>query len=78
MDSAVGGVGLTDDGGTVYVHLFPREGSSKAQGRAFVLAWEDYVPDGSSRTYCYRWLVGEARQSMRENTDKIVRWLDGK
>jgi hypothetical protein len=77
MESAVGGIGLTDDGRTIYVHLFPGAGSGKAQGRAFVLAWEDYVPTGSSRTYCYRWLMGEARQSMRENTDKIIRWLEG-
>ena len=46
MESAVGAIGLTDDGGTIYVHLFPSAGSGKAQGRAFVLAWEDYVPDG--------------------------------
>ena len=38
MDAAVGGIGLTDDGGTIYVHLFPKEGSAKARGRAFVLA----------------------------------------
>lgn len=77
MDSAVEGIGLTDDGGTIYVHLFPRQGSSKGRGRAFVLAWEDYAPEGSSRTYCYRWLMGEAKQSLRENTEKIVRWLEG-
>lgn len=77
MEQAVGSIGLTDDGGTIYVHLFPGAGSSKAEGRAFVLAWEDYVPEGSSKTYCYRWLMGEARQSMHENADKIIRWLEG-
>jgi hypothetical protein len=78
-DQAVGDVGFTDDGGTIYVHLHPCEGwPGKAQGRVFVLAWEDYVPEGSSRTYCYRWLVGEARRSLHENADKIARWLDGR
>ena len=78
-EAAVGSIGLTDDGGTIYVHLQPKEGwPRRAQGRAFVLAWEDYVPDGSSRTGCYRWLMGEARRSLGENTEKIIRWLDGR
>ena len=76
---AVGSIGLTDDGGTIYVHLHPKEGwPHRARGRAFVLAWEDYVPGGSSRTSCYRWLVGEARRSLGENAEKIIRWLDGR
>jgi hypothetical protein len=43
-----------------------------------VLAWEDYVPEGSSKTYCHRWLAAEARRSLHENVEKIARWLDGK
>src|SRR5712692_2824396 len=79
MNAAVGRIGLTDDGGTIYVHLFPKVGwSQRAQGQAFVLAWEDYTPDGSAHMYCYRWLIGEARTSLRENADKIMRWLEGK
>src|SRR2546428_10510186 len=79
MNAAVDSIGLTDDGGTIYVHLFPKEGwRQRARGQAFVLAWEDYAPDGSGRMYCYRWLIGEARTSLRENADKIVRWLEGK
>lgn len=73
-DTAIGGVGFTDDGGTIYVHLFPRGRA----GRAFVLAWEDYTPPGSNRMHCFRWLMTEARTSMRENVDKIARWLEGK
>jgi len=73
-DTTVDSIGLTDDGGTIYVHLFPNE----RRGRAFVLAWEDYTPDGSGRMQCYRWLMGEARTSLRENVDKISRWLEGK
>jgi hypothetical protein len=78
-DAAAGSVGLTDDGVTIYVHLHPKPGwPGRAQGRAFVLAWEDYAPEGASRMHCYRWLAGEARRSMAENADKIIRWLDGR
>ena len=76
---AVGAITLTDDGGTIYVHLLPREGwPHRAQGRAFVLAWEDYAPAGRGLMYCYRWLIGEAKRSLRENVDKIARWLEGR
>ena len=79
MGAAVGSVGLTDDGETVYVHLIPKKGwPGVAQGKAFVLAWEDYVPEGSQRMFCYRWLMGEAKRSMGENGDRIVRWLEGR
>lgn len=79
MATAFGGIGFTDDGSTIYVHLFPRPGwRGPAEGRAFVLAWEDYAPDGTSRLACFRWLVEEARVSLAENVEKIVRWLDGK
>ncbi len=74
-----GEIRLTDDGETVYVHLLPRPGwPHRAQGRAYVLSYEDYAPEGSDVMYCYRWLVGEARQSMRENVDGIIRWLEGR
>jgi hypothetical protein len=74
-----GEVTLTDDGGTIYVHLLPRPGwPHKAQGRAYVLAWEDYAPAGSDVMYCYRWLVGEARTSLRENIGEVIRWLEGR
>ena len=79
MEKAVGSIELTDDGETVYVHLLPRQGwPGRAQGRAYVLAWEDYAPEGSDRMYCYRWLVGEAKRSIGENGEKIARWLEGK
>ncbi len=78
MEAAVGGIGLTDDGATIYVHLFPKEGSAKAQGQAFVLAWQDYAEDPSQRLDCYRWLIGEAKLDLRDNVGKIVRWLEGR
>ncbi len=72
-------IGLTDDGGTIYVHLLPRPGwPHKAQGRAYVLAWEDYAPAGSDAMYCYRWLVSEARRSLRENISDVILWLEGR
>lgn len=77
--SAVGAMAFTDDGGTIYVHLMPKEDwPNRAQGRAYVLAWEDYAPRGSDRMHCYRWLVREARTSIRENVDGIARWLEGR
>ncbi len=77
--AALGAISFTDDGGTIYVHLLPKEGwPNRAQGRAFVLAWEDYVPDGSDRMYCFRWLISEARTSIRENVEVIARWLEGR
>ncbi len=78
MQSAVERIGLTDDGGTIYVHLFPKAGSAKAPGRAFVLAWHDYAGDASRRLDCYRWLIGEAKLSLRDNAGKIARWLEGR
>jgi hypothetical protein len=77
-EDALGAVGLTDDGGTIYVHVFPKDGSAKAQGRAFVLAWQDYALDRSQRLDCYRWLINEARLNMRDNIATITRWLEGR
>jgi hypothetical protein len=69
---------FTDDGGTVYVHLVRGSGRERAtRGRAFVLAWEDYAPEGSDSMFCYRWLVTEARASLRDNIAEVIRWLDG-
>jgi hypothetical protein len=77
--SGAGIIRFTDDGGTVYVHLQPAPGwPHRAQGRAYVLAWEDYVPEDRDAMYCYRWLVKEARTSLRENADDVIRWLEGR
>ncbi len=74
-----GNIAFTDDGGTIYLHLLPRPGwPHRAQGRAFVLSWEDYVPPGSDAMYCYRWLITEGRLSLRDNLDDVIRWLEGK
>jgi hypothetical protein len=76
METSVGSIGLTDDGSTIYVHLFPGPGSVRAEGRAFVLAWGDYAEDPTQRLDCYRWLVGEARLELHDNVEEIVRWLE--
>ena len=76
MDGAVGGIGLTDDGGTIYVHLLPGQGSARVQGQAFVLAWQDYADDASQRLDCFRWLMEEAKLNVRDNIAEIVRWLE--
>ena len=78
IDTAVGAIGLTDDGGTIYVHLLPGRGSARMQGQAFVLSWEDYAGDPSQRLDCYRWLIGEAKLNLRENIADIVRWLEAR
>src|SRR3990172_11624495 len=78
MQSAVERIGLTDDGATIYVHLFPKTGSAKAPGRGFVLAWHDYAGEASQRLDCYRWLIGEAKLSLRDNAGKIAPRLEGR
>ena len=79
MDAAVGNIALTDDGGTIYVHLLPRQDwPHKAQGQAYVLAWQDYAEAPSQRLDCYRWLMNEAKLSLGENVDGIIRWLEGR
>ncbi len=70
-------VGWTDDGGTVYVHVFAREDWPAVRpGDAFVLANADY-PD--LRTCAaIRDLLEEARLYLHDETEKVLRWLDGR
>ena len=73
---ALGGVSFTDDGSTLYVHVFARPDWVKvAPGRAFVLAWGDY--DVRPALALRRALIEEARLSLRDNIESIARWLDG-
>ena len=68
---------FTDDGSTIYVHLFPRaDWPHKAPGRAYVLAWHDYTD--VQRLGCFRWLVNEAKLNPRNHVGDIVRWLEGR
>ncbi len=74
----VGHIAFTDDGSTIYVHLFPKAGGAKRRGRVYVLAWHDYAPAPHHRLDCFRWLVQEAKLNIRYHAQDIARWLEGK
>jgi hypothetical protein len=77
LEIRLGRVGWTDDGSTVYVHLFPAPGwEAERPGDAFVLASADYA---ELRT-CADWraLLEEARLYAEDELEKIVRWLEGR
>ena len=76
-EAAAGRVTFTDDGSTVYLHLFPREGwPHKQPGQAFVLAWADYQDmEGLAG---FRELVRLGRLAIRDNGEQIARWLEGR
>ena len=73
----LGRVGWTDDGGTVYVHLFPAPGWEVVRpGDAFVLASADYA---ALRTCAgIRALLEEARLYAEDELEKVLRWLQGR
>jgi hypothetical protein len=77
LETGLRNVGFTDDGGTIYVHAFAREDWPLVRpGDAFVLAHADY-PD--LRTCAgMRTLIEEARLYMEDETEKVLRWLEGK
>ena len=70
-------VGWTDDGGTVYVHVFAREEWTAVRpGDALVLANADYA---DLRTCgAMRDLLEEARLYLHDEIEKVLRWLDGR
>ena len=73
---AVGHIGLTFDGATLYVHLFPRQTWRKRMlGEAFVLAHADLIdlPWGLPGI---RALLSEARTSLDESGPAMARWLE--
>jgi hypothetical protein len=73
--NAVGAVTFTDDGSTLYIHILPHPDWKRvAPGRAFVLAWGDY--EGKPTLALRRALVQEARLSLRDSVEAIIRWLD--
>src|SRR4030042_1196859 len=72
-----GRVTFTDDGSTVYLHLFPREGwPHKHPGQAFVLAWADY--EDICGLAGFRELVRLGRLAIRDSGEQIARWLGGR
>jgi hypothetical protein len=74
-EQAVGRVTLTDDGSTIYVHLFPRRGwPHKHPGQAYVLAWADY--EEIKGLAGIRRLMEQAQLSIGDNGADIARWLE--
>jgi hypothetical protein len=77
LNAGLARVGWTDDGGTIYVHLFAAaDWPFVREGDAFVLANADYPELGSCSAM--RDLVEEARLYMHDEFDKVLRWLEGK
>jgi hypothetical protein len=76
-ERALDGVRLTDDGGTVYVHVFMRpEWREYRDGDAYPLAFADH-PD--LRTLAqWRDFLNEAQLLLRDDFERIVAWLDGR
>jgi hypothetical protein len=77
LEAGLERVGWTDDGGTLYVHVFARPQWERIRpGDAFVLATAD-KPD--LRTcFAMRELLEEARLYLHDETDRVLRWLDGR
>ena len=76
-EAAVGSITFTDDGSTVYLHLFPRsDWPHKHRGQAFVLAWADY--EDICGLAGFRELVRLGRLAIRDNGEQIARWLEGR
>lgn len=76
-ERALDGVRFTDDGGTVYVHIFMRpDWPLFREGDAYPLAFADH-PD--LRTLAqWRSFLDEARLLLRDDFGRIVAWLDGR
>lgn len=77
LEAGLGRVGWTDDGGTIYVHIFADQNWPHVRpGDAFVLANADY-PD--LRTCVgMRGLLEEARLYLHDEVDRILLWLEGR
>ena len=72
--TAIDRIALTDDGSTVYVHLWPRIAvTGHHPGQAFPLSWRDYEELQSLADY--RQLMQEARYRMLDDLNQIIRWL---
>lgn len=76
-ERALDDVRLTDDGGTVYVHVFMRPDWPRyREGDAYPLAFADHP---ELRTLAqWRAFLNEARLLLRDDFDRIVAWLDGR
>jgi hypothetical protein len=76
-EQALDGVRFTDDGGTVYVHVFAgAEWAAVPAGDALVLAHADYA----ELQTCAQWraFLEEARLYLHDEFPRIIRWLEGR
>jgi hypothetical protein len=74
LAGAVGRVGLTNDGKSIYVHVQTRPGWRRRQpGEAYLLCHADY-PDLQSLAG-YRWLIDESKTEIDQELPRIIRWL---
>lgn len=77
LEAGLGRVGWTDDGGTLYVHVFADPQWRRVrEGGAFVLANADYRDVQTLAQV--RALMEDARLYLHDDTAKILRWLDGR
>ena len=77
LEAGLERVGWTDDGGTVYVHVFARPGWTAVRpGDAFVLANADH--DDLRTCAAMREFLEEARLYLHDEFDKVLRWLQGR
>jgi hypothetical protein len=77
LEAGLERVGWTDDGTTLYVHIFARpEWPLVPEGDAFVLATDDR--DKLQSCAAMREFLEEARLYLHDETDKVLRWLEGR
>jgi hypothetical protein len=76
LEAGLERVGWTDDGSTVYVHLFARpQWQAVRDGDVFVLASAGH--DELRTCAGLRALVEEARLYAEDELNKVLRWLEG-
>jgi hypothetical protein len=76
-DRAVERVGLTDDGSTVYVHIFMRPSwRGYRPGDVYPLAFSDH-PDLQTLAQ-WRAFFHEADLLLNDDFGRIIQWLDGR
>lgn len=75
-ERALDGVRLTDDGATIYVHIFTKpDWPNHRPGDAYPLAFADYE---ELRTLAqWRGLIEDARLLLIDDFPRIVAWLRG-
>ncbi len=75
--AALDGVRFTDDGGTVYIHVFARpDWPAVRPGDALVLAHADH-PDLCTLVQ-WRSFFEDARLYLHDETGRVIRWLEGR